>query len=112
MHILGIFLTSLSYQTAGALTGLVQKSVTIQSLLQKKLLDLEKFPRIAFHEEFSHLPGGLGHFADCNSSSIESAHHLSSNPGFSNVAEVPSFIRLPALAAMPFVSDRWGVEVR
>ena len=23
--------------------------------------------RVAFHEEFSHLPGGLGHFADSNS---------------------------------------------
>ena len=43
---------------------------------------------------------------------IESAHHFSSNPDCSNTAEVPSFTRRTALSGMPFVSDRWGLEVR
>ena len=39
-------------------------------------------------------------------------HHFSSNPDCSNTAEVPSFTLRTALSAMPFVSDRRGVEVR
>ena len=42
----------------------------------------------------------------------ESDHHLSSNLDCSNTADVPSFTRRMARSAMPFFSDRWGVEVR
>ena len=43
--------------------------------------------------------------------SMETDHHLSSSPDCSNTADVPSFILRTALSAIPFVSDRWGVEV-
>ena len=43
---------------------------------------------------------------------MESAHHFSSRPDCIGTAEVLSFILRTALSAIPFVSDRWGVEVR
>ena len=48
-------------------TGLVQKSDNIQPLPQKESQGLKLVLRIAFHTEFSHLPGGLEHFVDSNS---------------------------------------------
>ena len=44
--------------------------------------------------------------------SMESAHHFSSKPDCNRTAEVRSFTLRTALSANPFVSDRWGVEVR
>ena len=44
--------------------------------------------------------------------SMESAHHFSSRPDCNNTAEVPSFALRAALSAIPFVSDRCGVDVQ
>ena len=46
---------------------LLVKTDDIQPLLQKVLLALCMVLQIVFRVAFSHLPGGLGHFADCNS---------------------------------------------
>ena len=61
------FLAKFSCQIGEALAGLVQKSDNTQPLHPKEIWDLKMVPRIAFHKEFSHLPGGLGHFAESNS---------------------------------------------
>ena len=66
MHIRGILLAKRSCQIDEALNGLVQKSENIQPLRQYELLDLSMYLRIAYHEEFSHLPRGPGQFADSN----------------------------------------------
>ena len=50
------------------------------------------------------MPGGLERFAERYS--IESDHHLSSNPDCNNTADVPSFTRRAARSAIPFVSGR------
>ena len=56
--------------------------------------------------------GSLGKFLFCMGRIVTiERHHFSSNPDCNNTAEVPSFARR-TLSAMPFVSDRWGVEVR
>ena len=44
--------------------------------------------------------------------SMESAHHFSYKRDCYSTADVPSFTRLTALSAIPFISGRWGVEVR
>ena len=43
---------------------------------------------------------------------MESAHQLSFRPDCNNTAEVPSFTLRTALSAIPFVSDRCGVDVQ
>ena len=58
------FLVKPSCQIDEVLTDLLSKSDDIQPLLQKKLLALKMVLQIVFHTEFSHLLGGLGHFAD------------------------------------------------
>ena len=40
------------------------------------------------------------------------AHHFSSKPDGNNTAYVPSFNLRAALAAIPFVSDRWGIDAQ
>ena len=49
---------------------------------------------------------------DSKSIPIEPAHHFSSKPDCNNCAVVPSFTLRTALSAMPFVSERWGFQVR
>ena len=44
--------------------------------------------------------------------STESAHHFSSKPECNNTTDVPSFILCTALSAIPFVSDRWRVDIQ
>ena len=44
--------------------------------------------------------------------SMESVQHFSSNSNCNNTADVLSFTLRTALTAKPFVSDRWGVEIR
>ena len=44
--------------------------------------------------------------------SMESAQHFSSNSNCNNTADVLSFTLRTALTTKPFVSDRWGVEIR
>ena len=41
--------------------------VIFQQMLQEELLVLQMVLRVACQREFSHLPGGLGRFADSNS---------------------------------------------
>ena len=43
---------------------------------------------------------------------MESAHQFSSRPACKNTADVPSSILRTALSAIPFVSERWGVDVQ
>ena len=43
--------------------------------------------------------------------SIESNHHLSSDPDCNNTADISSFFRRAVHSAIPFVSDRWSVLV-
>ena len=57
----------LSGQIDEVLIDLELKSDGIQPVLQNELLVLGMVVRIVFHSEFSHLSGGLGHFADSNS---------------------------------------------
>ena len=81
----------LSCQVGGALTGLVQKS------------DL----RIAFHKNLSHLPGGLGHFADDNS--ITQNQPPIVYPSLIATVQQMSlhlFCVRTTLSVVPFVSDR------
>ena len=61
--------------------------------------------QVAFHDVFSHLTGGLEHVADSTKHSIESALHFSSKPKCDST-------EVPALSAIPFVSDRWGSDVQ
>ena len=44
--------------------------------------------------------------------SMGSTHHFSSKLDCNNTAEVPSQTLRTALSAIPFVSDRWGVDVQ
>ena len=101
-------------QIGGAMTGVSQKSEISQPLLRTESLGLWMVLRIVSHRVFSDLPGDLQHFAESNRQhSIESAHHFSSKPDCNSTADVPFFFILrTALSAIPFVSDRWGVEVR
>ena len=88
-------------------TDLSVKTDDGQPLLQEVLLALSMVLQIVFHTAFSRLPGGLGHYADSNG-----IHRIwPPSPDCSNTADVPSFTRRTALSAMPFVSDRWGVDV-
>ena len=82
------------------------------STIAPKVLALSLVLQIVFHTVISRLPGGLEHFEDKQWHSVDSDHHFSSSPDCSNTADVPSFTRRMALSAMPFVSGRWGVEVR
>ena len=111
-HIQGIFEVELSFQIGEVWTGLVQKSDIIQPLLQMELLDLWMVLRIAFHEEFSNLEGGLGHFTDSNS--IPKNQTTTSHPNLTVITHRTFllFTLITAFSAMPFVSDRWGAEVR
>ena len=61
------YLVLLSCQIDKVLINLALKSDDDQPLLQKEVLVLCIVLQIAFHTEFSRLPGGLGHFADGNS---------------------------------------------
>ena len=44
-------------------------------------------------QKISRLPGGLGHLADINGITMESNHHLSSEPNCDNTADVSSLTR-------------------
>ena len=68
-QIRGRFQMKMSCQIGEAMTGLVQKFANNPPLLQKEKADLQMVLRSTFHKVFSHLPGGLEHFADSNSMS-------------------------------------------
>ena len=58
------------------------------------------------------LLGGLEHFADSNSIPWNPPTIHCTDLIATITADVPSFILRKAQSAIPFVSDRWGVEVR
>ena len=94
MHIPERYLVKLSNRIDEILLGLVPKSDNIRPLLRRELLDLWMVLRIVWKH------------------STESAHRFSSKPDCNNIADVPLFTLRTARSAIPFVSDRWGVEVR
>ena len=112
LHIQGMFQVKLSYQIDVILLDLWLKSDNTRPLLQTELSVLWKTLQIDFHKEFSCLPGRLWHSAD--GSDIPWTPHtiFSSRPDCDGTAEVPSLILRAALSAMPFVSERWGVDVQ
>ena len=67
---------------------------------------------IAVHEVFFPSVRRSWKFRRWQWHSIESAQHFSPKPDRNNTTYIVSFILRTALAAMPFVSDRWCVEIR
>ena len=111
-HILERYLVRLSYQIDEVLLDLWLTSDNIRPLLPTKWLVLWMILHIAFHKEFSRLPGGLRHFADSSGIPLNRPTFFSSKPDCTSTPDVPSLTRRTARSAMPFVSDRWGVEVQ
>ena len=112
MQIRGALQAELSYQIGGALTGPSQKWDDIQPLHRKEWPGLHMVLRIAVHKVSSRLQGGLEHFADGNG--IPENQPTIFHPSLIVTTPQTSllFILRTALSAMPFISDRWSVEVR
>ena len=66
--------------------------------------------RIVFRKEFSNLSGVLGRVADSNS--IPKNQPTTFHRFWNSTAEIPSLTLRTARSAMPFDSDRCGVDVR